>query len=86
MTLNEYRHLHRHTYSELAALIGVECSYAQRLCKGEKMPSSTVAARISAATNGEVTVAELLYPDGLPEGARLVAPSDGASAAPEEAA
>lgn len=33
--------------------------------------SAENAARISAATGGEVTVEELLFPEGLPEGARM---------------
>lgn len=38
---------------------------------GHRRPSAAVAARISAATSGEVSIEELLYPDGVPLGAVL---------------
>ena len=40
--------------------------YLRQLVSGYRMPSKELAAKISAATGGEVTIMELLFPNGLP--------------------
>lgn len=56
---------------DLARTSGVSASILSRYLRGLRAISVDNAARLSAATGGEVTVADLLYPDGLPEGARM---------------
>jgi len=56
---------------ELGRLAGVSPSIISRYLRGLRTMSAENAARISAATGGEVTVEELLFPEGLPEGARM---------------
>ncbi|GMV44045.1 MAG: hypothetical protein AMXMBFR64_57610 [Myxococcales bacterium] len=71
MKLDDFRTSRGLTYSELAELVGARnTNAAWRWCQGEA-PERLTAARISAATDGLVAVEELLYPDGVPEGARI---------------
>lgn len=69
MTLRQYRQIHR-SGRRLAADAGIGLSYLNKITYGD-VPTADVAARISAATGGVVSVEELLYPAGLPDGARV---------------
>jgi DNA-binding transcriptional regulator YdaS (Cro superfamily) len=69
MKLRAYRRLHR-CGVKLARQAGISIQHLNKVCYGGKC-SPEVAARISAATGGEVSVEEIIYPKGLPEGARL---------------
>lgn len=62
------------TQSALAATLGVSPEYISMLEADKRGLSPELAARLSAATDGALTVAELLYPDGLPQGATLAPP------------
>ncbi|MDP3940594.1 MAG: hypothetical protein Q8R92_20975 [Deltaproteobacteria bacterium] len=70
MKLAAYKRQHRLTYERLAKLLAMTKTSAWRYCQGE-VPSAAAANRISRATNGEVTVEELLYPTGVSPGARM---------------
>jgi DNA-binding transcriptional regulator YdaS (Cro superfamily) len=72
MTLKDWlkKGLTREGLAELEASISL--AYVWKVARGKATPSPKVAAEISAATSGEVTIAELLYPEGLPSGARMV--------------
>lgn len=71
MRLSEYISVTGTTQQHLASLVGVGRAFISLVAGGRRTPSPDVAARISAATGGEVSVAELLYPDGVPDGASL---------------
>jgi hypothetical protein len=47
--------------------------YLDYILAGERRPSPELAAAISAVTNGQKTIAELLFPNGLPPEARICA-------------
>lgn len=55
----------------LARQLGVTRDYVSKYCTGRLKITPEIAAAISAATSGEITVLDLLYPEGLPEGAEL---------------
>lgn len=57
------------TRASLARKCDVTPEYVTQLTKGIRRPSPELAARISAATGGQVTVKDLLYPNGFPAGA-----------------
>ncbi len=57
------------TKAELARRCEISPEYVTQLAQRIRRPSPDLAARISAATAGEVSVKDLLYPDGFPEGA-----------------
>jgi hypothetical protein len=67
------------TQTDMATRLGLSVSHFNELLATEADPtrarkrrtSPELAAQISARTNGVVTVRELLYPEGLPEGAVL---------------
>lgn len=59
---------------EVAERLGISLSLVNALLTGARGVSKELAASISVATGGDITISELLYPDGLPEGACL-APS-----------
>lgn len=51
----------------IAKVLGVNKSLVNRWCTGEDRPSLERAPVLASATLGEVSVLELLYPEGLPE-------------------
>lgn len=51
---------------------GVPVATLSRYVRGQRKLSAEVAAKISASTGGEVTICDLLYPEGAPENARLM--------------
>jgi transcriptional regulator with XRE-family HTH domain len=59
------------TDRQMAELFGVSVEFIRKLRSGHRRPSPDMAARISAATGGEVTIEELLYPDGVPPESRM---------------
>lgn len=61
---------------------GLHPTFIDYIARGKRIGSRDVLARISAATGGEVTVAELLYPDGLPAGAVMAPPAEAADLDP----
>lgn len=71
MKLETYKKLHGLTDKEVAGIAGVDPSMIRKIRCGERRPSPSVAAKISAATGGQVTVEDLLYPEGLPAGAKM---------------
>ena len=78
MNLEDYRWAHRLNHRKLGERAGVPESTMYRYCKRIRMPSPEEAARISAALGGEVSIVEILYPDGLPEGAQVSPKGDDA--------
>lgn len=66
------------TKAEIARRCDISPEYVTQLSQGIRRPSPDLAARISAATDGQISVKDLLYPDGLPDGAVL---DDGGEAA-----
>lgn len=52
----------------LAKQVGITPTYMWMVAHGT-VPAPQTAAAISAATSGAVTIAELLFPAGLPDGA-----------------
>lgn len=71
MTLDRYLVAVGITQRAFARQIGTSDAFVCQLLRGVRRPSPDVALRISAASGGEVTVAELLFPSGVPSGARL---------------
>jgi DNA-binding transcriptional regulator YdaS (Cro superfamily) len=55
MKLRDYLHHNRIPKGEFADLVGISGPWLSQLCEGRGWPSREVAARISSATNGEVT-------------------------------
>ena len=72
MLLEEYKRKYEKSDSEIARLVNVDTSLIRKIRNRQRRPSPNLAARISAATDGEVTIMELLFPDGLPSEVRLV--------------
>jgi transcriptional regulator with XRE-family HTH domain len=67
--LAQYLKAAKITKVKFAEACGVSNEYVVLICQGRRRPSAALAARISAATAGQISVKALLYPDGLPEGA-----------------
>jgi DNA-binding transcriptional regulator YdaS (Cro superfamily) len=63
MTLYEYLTKHRKTMLQIADDVGVHYTHISRIVGGKRVPSSAVALKIEQATDGQVTIRELLYPD-----------------------
>jgi len=73
MELRDYLEKHDMTASDLAkkAMVPVACiTRYLRKDQGRGLSPET-AAKISSATTGEVTISELLYPDGIMPGAKF---------------
>jgi len=62
MTLNKY--LKRKDRETFAELIGTTKNYVNLLACGSRIPSRKLALKIEKATKSEVTVLELLFPEG----------------------
>lgn len=71
MKLTEFLTSKEMNASKLAALAGVPVSCITRYLRKQRGLSATTAAKISSATGGAVTIAELLYEDGIPDKARI---------------
>lgn len=56
--------------TKLAKKLGVPPDYIHKYINGTLLMTATVAARISAATG--IAIVDLLYPDGIPDGAKLL--------------
>lgn len=56
MNLTQYLAQAEKSASELAATIGCETSTITRIMRGERRPSINLAARIEAATGGQVSI------------------------------
>ena len=63
MKLTEYLKKRKITQVELAIAAGCSKAHISQICRLGRRPSPDVAARIASATNGEVSVLDLLYPD-----------------------
>lgn len=63
MNLQKYIDVKKIKQIEFAALIGVSPAFINQICKGARRPSADVALQIEKATNGKVTVLDVLYPD-----------------------
>ena len=72
MKLNDFLKTENLRLSDLAKLSGVSVATLSRYVRGQRKLSAVVAAKISASTKGEVTICDLLYPEGAPENARLM--------------
>ena len=66
MNLREY--FRSRNIKSFAEEHGLSYPYLRQLISGFRKPSPDLAARISAATNGEVSIMELLFPNGIPGG------------------
>lgn len=60
MNLREYLFKKRITPTDFARAINYHPSYLQAITRGERLPGKKLAKIISDATNGEVTIEELL--------------------------
>ena len=47
---------------EFAEKLGTKITYINNLCQGRATPGGKLALRIEQATNGKVTIRELLFP------------------------
>ena len=68
MNLKEY--LDERDRRMFAEKVGISYGYLRLLVSYHKMPSRKLAAKISQATGGSVSIKELLYPDGIPRKAK----------------
>jgi hypothetical protein len=59
---------------QFATQVGTSYGYLRLIISRVRRPSPELAARISAATEGEVAIEELLFPGGLPLDSRMAAP------------
>jgi len=57
----------------LARETGISKPIIYALARGRPCLTPSIAVKISQVTEGEVTVEELLFPDGIPTGAKLSA-------------
>lgn len=71
MTLKEYLISRKIRGNKLASIAGVSPAMITRCARYGMRTSPDSAARISQATGGLVSIEELLYPQGLPEDARI---------------
>jgi DNA-binding transcriptional regulator YdaS (Cro superfamily) len=71
--------------TELGIACGVNRHTIWLIAHQGKSCSATLASAISAATGGEVSIQELLYPNGLPEGAAMCPRTDGSDDLPSAA-
>lgn len=84
MQLSQWIGVNEMTHEQAASHFGITRVMVGLMLRRLRTPSCELAAQISAATGGAVTVAELLYPDGVPAGAVMVsqdAPVDSTCAA-----
>jgi DNA-binding transcriptional regulator YdaS (Cro superfamily) len=63
MNLREWLFRNHITVTDLAKKIGVSRSHLNGVVLQWRSPSSKLAKKISEATNGEVTINELLFPE-----------------------
>ncbi len=79
MTLKKWFEQDGRSQIEIAREMGTSQGWLSELIRGTKSCSPAFAARISAYTKGAVTVQEILYPAGLPDGAVLEARTEAAA-------
>ncbi len=70
MKLSEWLDKRGSTRSWLARQVDISSGHAAGIANGDSV-SPSLAAQISKVTKGQVSIQELLYPDGLPEGASM---------------
>jgi len=63
MQLSEWLNKNQVTNMEFSKRIGVHFSFITHILKGRRSVSPATALKIEQATNGKVTIRELLYPD-----------------------
>lgn len=71
MKLDDWLKAERGRRVRLARTIGKTTQLIDYIARGESRGSPETMAAISTATLGEVSVQELLYPEGLPPGAAM---------------
>lgn len=72
MNLKDYLRTQRISAAAIAARAGVPVSSVTRYLSGKRDSVAPItAARISAATNGLVSVQEIIFPQGLPRDATM---------------
>ena len=71
MKLRDWYHVKNGRLSALARGLGVSLQCIDSIARGLRRGRPDLLARISAATKGEVSIQEPLYPDGLPAGAAM---------------
>lgn len=74
MLLEDYKKKYKKSDSEIARLVKVDTSLIRKIRNRQRRPSPDLAAKISAVTNGEVTILDLLFPEGLPSEASFEPP------------
>lgn len=62
MNLQQWMNRNNVSNTALAIIVDVHNSYVSHIKKNTRRPSPELALKIQEATNGEVTVMELLYP------------------------
>jgi transcriptional regulator with XRE-family HTH domain len=67
MKLSDYIKDQKITQAKIGLAAGISKAHISQICRLGRRPSPDVAVRISQATNGAVTVLDLLYPDGIEE-------------------
>lgn len=70
MKLSEYLKKRKITQAKLAIATGCSKAHISQICRFGRRPSPDVAARISDATGGEVSVLDLLYPSSSSQSPR----------------
>ncbi len=63
MKLDEYLFRTRKTQTAFAEELGIQRQYFNSLVRGRRVPGRYLARKIEKATNGQVTVLELLFPE-----------------------
>lgn len=68
MTLRDYLDSQKMGASSFAKKAGMKQPYTSLIINGKRKPSAPLALRIEQATNGVVTLRELLFPEKLAQG------------------
>ena len=63
MLICEYRKIKKIGQAKFAKIIGVTPSHINQIEKGSRRPSPELALKIQKATDGDVSIMELLYPE-----------------------
>ena len=63
MKLAEYLRKNNITHGEFACMVGVQRPHITHILNGRKNPSIELAVRIEDATNGKVTLKDLMNPE-----------------------
>lgn len=72
MTIQEYLQKYKTNIYQLSTKAGINSASISRMLNGPRTTvSPETAAKISAATNGKVSIQEILFPNGIPPQSRM---------------